>query len=159
MATNVKFNTLFDHRIDPGIKIDPSEDVARQEFADECDIHNILRKFRVTGVLVDPTIGNLRRPMFEDFSHLPSLEQFQELKKSMVESYDLLPKEVKDRFGDPLIAANFFGRASNAQILQLWRDCGLSPVKPLEQPGAKPAEKPAKAAETPKNAVIEGKSE
>lgn len=112
----------------PGIDFDPEERVTRDEFAEECDIHNILKKFRVTGVLVDPSIRRLQQPMFGDFTEIPSLDEFERIKSEVAGSFEKLPEVVREAFhGDPIIAMSWLGKATPRQIVGLWRDLGLDP--------------------------------
>lgn len=98
----------------------------KQEFEPECNINNILARFKVTGVLVDPSIRSLRQPMFIDCTELPDLATYHERISAAREGFDTLPDPVKEAFGgDSLAALQWFGRATDEQIRGLWRSVGL----------------------------------
>lgn len=126
-----RFYTRFDRPESPAIDFTDSPSLARQEFEPECNINNILAKFKVTGVLVDPTVRSLRTPMFLDCTSIPSLEQYHDMLNDLVEQFDSLPDEVKSVFnGDAHAAMQWFARASDRQVVELWRNCGFDPQKP-----------------------------
>lgn len=148
----MKFFTKFDPPENPSIDFSDSPSLARQEFEPECNINNILAKFKVTGVLVDPAIRSLRTPMFLDCTNIPSLEEYHAMLNNVLDSFESLPDEVKETFGgDAKVAMQWFSRASDRQVVELWRNCGLKPSEPLpvDPPVStiSPAAKPPEAAE------------
>lgn len=147
-----RFYTRFDRPDSPALDFTDSPSLARQEFEPECNINNILAKFKVTGVLVDPTVRSLRTPMFLDCTSIPNLEQYHEMLNNLVEQFDRLPDEVKDVFGgDAHAAMQWFSRASDRQVVELWRNCGLKPStiapKAPDVSYISPAAEPPEAAE------------
>lgn len=72
------------------------EDVslAKQSFAEECDINTIVRRFGVTGEL--PT--NVRMPTYGDFSTVVDFQSAMNAIASANESFDAMPAEVRSRF-------------------------------------------------------------
>lgn len=130
-----------ERRVDETALVFTDESLTKQEFEPECNINNILARFKVTGVLVDPNVKSLRQPMFIDCTNLPDLATYTERIKEARESFDTLPEEVREVFGDdPLAALQWFGRATDVQIRGLWKSLGLSPVAgnpiPSKQPEA-----------------------
>lgn len=68
--------------------------LAKQSFAEECDINTIVRKFGVTGEL--PT--NIRMPSYGDFTGLNSFHEAMNAVAAAHESFDQMPAEVRARF-------------------------------------------------------------
>lgn len=76
------------------------ESLTRQEFEAECNINNILARFNVTGVLIDPSIKRTRTPLFGDFSSVPDYGSYHAAMLRAKEHFDSLPLDVRMRFGD-----------------------------------------------------------
>ena len=66
----MKFPTRFEPPKSPSIDFSDSPHLTHEEFEPQCNINNILAKFKVTGVLVDPAVRSLRQPMFIDCTSL-----------------------------------------------------------------------------------------
>lgn len=63
------FRTAYGPRFRVSQAFDPEESRVASEFAAECDVNVILKKYASTGVI---SSVNRRPPMFGDFSHMPS---------------------------------------------------------------------------------------
>lgn len=103
-----EFFTEYNHQ-DPVIDFTGSDSLARQEFRDEADINNIIKKYQATGCLIDPSLARSRMPQFGDFSAVPDFECSQQILARAREHFDALPDQVRQLFGnDPLQVLAFF---------------------------------------------------
>lgn len=101
------------------------EDVslAKQEFAEECDINTIIRRFNVGGDLP----ANVYAPTYGDFTGLNSYHEAANALAVARESFERMPADVRSRFGnDPSAFVDFCSDASNEAEL---RKLGLTKVK------------------------------
>lgn len=73
---------------------DPSR--TRQEFAEECDINTIVRRFGITGEV--PT--NVRMPMHGDFQELVTFQDAMNALVAAQRSFADMPADVRARFGN-----------------------------------------------------------
>lgn len=94
-----------------GISFDPDEGLTQQQFRDECDINNIMKRYQATGV-IDHL--NMRRPEYGDFSNPID---FQNGLNTVIEAQELfaaMPSAIRDRFGnDPLELLRFMADPNN----------------------------------------------
>lgn len=129
--------TLFDHRT--GEFVTPPS-MTKQEFKKECDINNILKQYKVTG-MVSHISEKARLGTYED---LPDPLDFQEslgLVEEARRSFMTLPAKIRDRFGqDPVRFLEFVADPANAKELV---ELGLATAPPA------PAPEPASASEAP----------
>lgn len=72
------------------------ESRTRQEFAEECDINTIVKRFGITGEV--PT--NVRMPMHGDFQELTTFQQAMNALVSAQRAFAEMPAEVRARFGN-----------------------------------------------------------
>ncbi len=85
--------------------------MTQQQFKDDADINNIIAKFEVTGVLVDPLQPATRAPQFGDFSDMPSYQEAQNVLVQARNAFMALPSDIRERFGnDP---ARYFDFVQN----------------------------------------------
>lgn len=90
----------------------------QQQFKDECNINNIINKFKQTGMV---THGNTKTPIYGDFSdhndYHASLIKIQEAKEQFME----LPAKIRHRFqNNPQKLIEFINNASNkAEAIEL----------------------------------------
>lgn len=88
------------------------EDVTRtkQEFAEECDINTIVRRFGLTGVLPE----NLRVPTSGDFQDVDDFQTAMNAVVAARESFDTLPASIRSRFhNSPVELIAFLDDADN----------------------------------------------
>jgi len=71
--------------------------LTKQSFRDECDINNIMKKYRRTGVL--PTLIK-ENPMWGDFSNPVDFQEAQNIVIKAVEQFQSLPAHVRERFNN-----------------------------------------------------------
>ena len=85
--------------------------MTQQQFKNDADINNIIAKFEVTGVLVDPLQPATRIPQFGDFSDMPSYQDAQNVLVQARNAFMSLPSDIRERFGnDP---ARYFDFVQN----------------------------------------------
>lgn len=68
--------------------------LAKQSFADECDINTIVRRFNLTGELP----SNVRMPTYGDFTGIFDFHSAMNAIALANESFDAMPAEVRARF-------------------------------------------------------------
>jgi len=107
----------------------------RQEFASECDINVIMKRYAVTGVL---DFVNQREASFEDVSELDFTSAMQTVAAARSAFFDL-PASVRDRFdNEPAFMLGFLENPENRKEAE-----ALGLVKPAETPkSAPPAQGP-----------------
>lgn len=131
-------------RRSPGVDCSRDEDLAKQEFKDECDINEVLRKFNVTGQLP----SNVRLPSYGDFTGIGDFQQALAAIEMARESFAAMPATVRRRFdNDPGSFVDFFSDPAN---LAEARSLGLVPQ--VEGP----AEPPEPVATAPASASSPG---
>lgn len=147
----MKFSTRFNPPPSPSIDFPSdrksSQSVTRQEFKNECEMNEILKRFRVTGLLTDPSKPSTRRPMWGDFSAIPDPIERANILVAAQDAWLGLPKALLDRFESPQDLINFVSDEKNrAEAEKL----GLVQAKPINEKSAEadPPEPPkSKAAE------------
>lgn len=94
------FNQQYDRDTVPGISF-PEPSRTRQEFADEADINNLVKRYQQTGYFYDP---NQRPssilPQFGDFSNLPDFATVQNAIIAGQNAFNQLPVQIRARFND-----------------------------------------------------------
>lgn len=107
----------------------------QQAFVEECDINNIVK--RNPDVLA---MGTRDRPMFGEFSNLPSYHEALNLVVEARAAFDALPSEIRTRFGnDPAAFLAFMDDDANydeAVRLGIVQPKAADPVEPSPAPTA-----------------------
>jgi len=110
----------------------------QQQFKDECDINNIMKRFEATGVV---THLNGRPPQFGDIADL----DFQGAMDAVIDArnrFEALPSKVRDRFqNDPQRLLDFIADSNNAEEarkLGLLASAEPPPVSPTTPTPATP---------------------
>lgn len=81
-----------------GVVCPESESVVQAQFAEECDINTIVRRFGLTGQLPE----NLRVPQSGDFTDVKDFHTAMNVVRAAEEAFMQLPGEVRARFeNDP----------------------------------------------------------
>lgn len=84
--------------------------LTRQEFAEECDINTIVRRFGLTGEV--PV--NVRMPMHGDFQELVTFQDAMNALISAQKAFEQMPANVRARFGnDPGVFVDFCSDPAN----------------------------------------------
>lgn len=84
----------------------------KQAMAAECDINNIMKTFKKTGVLPEMI---KRNPSFGDFAKLPDFQEAQNILALANEQFDALNSKIRKRFNnDPADFLAFTQDAANA---------------------------------------------
>lgn len=82
----------------------------QQQFAEECDINTIVRRFNLTGQL--PT--GVRMPTYGDFENVPSYQEAMNAIRAADEAFMEMPAEVRARFNnDPARFVDFCSDPAN----------------------------------------------
>lgn len=91
----------------------------RQEFADECDINVLMRKFEATGVVSHFNTGE---PRYLDLGDgVPDLREAIDLVRASTEVFMALPAGVRAKFdNDPVSFVDFASDAANNKQLVEW---------------------------------------
>lgn len=151
----MKFCTKYDRPANEPMDFTDSPSLARPEFEPECNINNILAKFKVTGVLVDPSVRTLRQPMFIDCTSLPDLAGYHEQLNGCKVAFDSLPKEIQEAFGfDARTAMHWLSNATDAQVVHLFKSLVPSSEGGLE--GASTLQNSQVAASAPLDSAAQG---
>lgn len=74
--------------------------LAKQQFAEECDINTIVRRFHLTGELPQ----NVRMPTYGDFEDVPTYQDAMKAIREADEAFMMMPAEVRARFGNDAAA-------------------------------------------------------
>lgn len=108
--------------------------MAKQEFAAECDINNILKHFSTTGML-NHVSARAAQGVYQD---LPDAVDFQEslhLVRAAETAFMTLPSKLRDRFNNE--PAEFLAFCSDPANLPEMRELGLTqPLPPQPAPQA-----------------------
>lgn len=121
---------------DPVDFVCADDGMTRQEFADECDINNILATYEKTGVLSHVARGE---PQYLDVSNVPDLAGAMAYMFDAEAAFMSLPAIVRREFdNDPLRFVEFAVDPANVERMREW---GLAaPAKPVEPAPGAPAE-------------------
>lgn len=112
--------------------------LAKQSFAEECDINTIVRRFGLTGQLP----SDVRMPQNGDFTNVPDFRTAMDLIVAARESFDAMPADVRARFHND--AAEFVDFCSDEKNRDEAIKLGLV-EKPVEKPVTAPVPAPVTA--------------
>jgi len=106
------------------------EGLTRQEFSEECDINNIMKRYEKSGVI---NHFNRGEPQYVDFVGMPDLQGAMNMMYEAEEAFMRLPAVVRKRFeNDPAEFVDFAQDPANIGQLREW---GLAaPEKAPEEP-------------------------
>lgn len=113
---------------------------AKQSFAAECDINNILKKYVKTGLL--PIVA--KSPSFDDFSDVVDYQSAMNVVLSAQGAFAELPSKVRARFGnDPANFMSFMANPDNAdEAISLGLATRREPIVDGSDPAVLPPAKP-----------------
>lgn len=109
------FRTPYNHVSDEwseryALECDPAEDQTQQQFKEESDINEIVRRFGLTGELPE----DLRVPQYGDFTEVRDFQTAMNAVRQAEESFMALPAEVRARFAnDPQKLLEFMADDAN----------------------------------------------
>lgn len=137
----MKIYTQYDPPPEPATP-DWGPSLTRQEFADECDINQILEKYQTQGIVPET---NKIQPVYVDLTD-PAYMDYQQAMNTVIEAdyaFNRLPAKVRERFNNnPADLIMFVQDPANIQEahkLGLLRDDYKSPSTPPEPKPAEPA--------------------
>ena len=105
----------FDYDVDKasaeaGLSCPESENMTQQQFAEECDINTIVKRFGLTGEV--PV--NYRPPLMEDFVEVTDYHSAMNAVIAAQAKFMQLPPELRSRFGnDPAMLIDFLNNDKN----------------------------------------------
>lgn len=118
-----------DPALNPAIYLDCSVEpsLTRQEFAEECDINNIMARYETTG-----SLGHLNKsePAYLDLTDLPDLQGSLSILADATAAFMRLPATVRREFEND--AVKFCDYAQNPENLERMREWGLAPPAPTK---------------------------
>lgn len=79
------------------VTVNKEPSMTRQEFAAECDINNIMKKYESTGQFMHLTS---KQGMYADFSEISDYQTMLETVRYADSAFAALPAEVRKRFGN-----------------------------------------------------------
>lgn len=110
--------------LETGLSIDEDESVTQQQFKEECDINEIVRRFGLTGELPE----NVRMPVSGDFTGVSDFTSAMQMIQQAEEAFMQFPGEVRARFqNDPSRMIAFLEDGANMKEAQ---ELGLVPLPP-----------------------------
>lgn len=108
---------------------DPEEGRTRQEFADECDVNQVMARFEKTGQL--PNFGG-QAPQYLDVSEVPDLITALNVVEAAKAAFMTLPARTRAEFdNDPV---KFVAFAEDPGNLDRMREWGLAPPEKAPEP-------------------------
>lgn len=119
-----------------------------QQFATEADVNVLIDRYKKTGSFYNPLTpqtGEPRRPMFEDISSLPSIDEAQEAILAAQEVFLRLPATVREQFGHN--PALFVAWAQDPANLPALAKLGVIELPVVQQEPPEGGDKPAPASE------------
>ncbi|UDN67783.1 internal scaffolding protein [robinz microvirus RP_117] len=124
--------------------LEPS--LTRQEFAEECDINSLMKRYEghVTGG--PGNLAPLGPPVYIDFNEIPdNLMDYMHRLDDATAAFNSLPANVRREFDNsPYLFVDFASDPLNLEQMRFW---GLAP--PAKAPETPPAVAPAPSAEAP----------
>lgn len=112
---NVKFYTRYGNRLRVAIDFDGVPTRTKQQFSRDCDINNIMARYKASGTLVDPSVVNMARaPRFDDVSNVLSYHEMRNRIALADSAFARLPSDVRREFGnDPAVMLEFMSDPAN----------------------------------------------
>ncbi|UPW41540.1 internal scaffolding protein [Peromfec virus RodF8_61] len=88
--------------------------MTQQQFKEESNINNIIDRYKATGYLTDPLNPSTRKPIYGDFSEIPSYQEVCNVIAAANEAFDALPAALRKRFNnDPQELLDFLNDEAN----------------------------------------------
>lgn len=129
-SDGVEITSAFvEQLVDTSISFEGTLSLTRQEFADECDINNIMSKYQQVGVV---SHINPAAPLYVDYSDAPDLVTALNMLRDADDQFMQLPAKVRREFdNDPVKFVEF---ASNEENIDKMREWGLAPPEVVPEP-------------------------
>ncbi|WNK12576.1 MAG: internal scaffolding protein [Microvirus sp.] len=110
--------------------------LARQEFADECDINILMASYEKTGVL---NHYNNNPPQYLDVSDIPDLATAIQIVDHAKTAFMTLNAETRRQFdNDPVKFVAFAENPANIDKMREWKLAPPAPVEPVKEPDRAP---------------------
>lgn len=120
MSSKRKFRTPYDGIRVKGLSFEGELSLTKQSFKDECDVNNVLKRYRETGLF--PT--DMGPGMYGDFSEVTDFQSAFEAIQEANAAFASLPANIRDYFkNDP---ATFIAFAEDPNNLDAMVDMGLA---------------------------------
>lgn len=109
MSSKITFFTRFNPPPSPGLECKDAT-LTRQEFVQECDLNNIMKRY-AAGM---PLPSGSRQPLYGDFSDIPDYARAFQIVSDAHDAFMSLPSDVRDRFkNDPAQLMSFLQDKNN----------------------------------------------
>ncbi|WNK13608.1 MAG: internal scaffolding protein [Microvirus sp.] len=92
-----KFATAYENRIKNQLDCSDTPTLTQQQYKDECDINNILKRYEKTHLLPDFIKEN---PQYGDFSEVPTYQEALDIIHVADTQFGLLDAKTRDRFSN-----------------------------------------------------------
>lgn len=153
MAKTFSFEMDHPH---PKVDFSSSPSLTRQEFKDEANVNNLLKRYALTGAFYDPLTTQKaasRKPLFGDFTHFQDFQACQNAIIEAREAFDALPVEVRERFNyDPAKLISFLSDDANRDeaiklgLIEKAAEAATPEPAKGGTPAAEPASEPSESA-------------
>lgn len=125
MAKKLPYNDGFGNPVvvsddpkNPALYFDPNDPASRsvtnQSDKDSTDLNLIFAKYEKTGLIPDIITGDMRKPIFGDFTLVPDFTTMQRNIARTQQAFDALPASIRDEFkNDPQALIEFLADSKN----------------------------------------------
>lgn len=104
----------FSNRPPKVVSVNDMPSMTIQSAKDECDINNIVNRYKRTGSYYEPGAVATRQPQFGDYSSIPDYREALSIIHQADDDFSALPSKVRRRFNnDPLEYVAFLQDAAN----------------------------------------------
>jgi len=94
------------------MSFDGAKSRTKQEFVSECDINNIIKRYRVTGLMRQLPL----QPIYGDFTNIPSYQESLNVVIRGQEAFARLPSDIRTKFdNDPARFLEFMSDPKNEE--------------------------------------------
>lgn len=108
-----QFYSEFDH-LHPKVDFSDSPSMTRQEFKDEANVNNLLKRYALTGSFYDPLVKPKATLLFGDFTSCGDYQHACDVMIRMNDYFDSLPLEIRKRFNyEPSALLEFLENPEN----------------------------------------------
>lgn len=113
------------------------ESLTQQQFAEDCNINNIIDKYIKTGGYIEPFLLNNKEPVYGDITQVQDLAVSLQIINDAQEAFNTLPAKVREAFdNNPLALLEFVSNSENYdKAVALGLVEANLPVTPLDVTG------------------------